>query len=69
MRFILLLVINLYTWALSRLLGECCRFYPSCSVYAKQAINKFGAARGGWMTLTRILRCHPWCCGGYDPVP
>jgi hypothetical protein len=45
-----------------------CRFYPSCSEYAKQAIDRYGAARGGWKAIKRIGRCHPWHEGGYDPL-
>lgn len=46
-----------------------CRFEPSCSSYARQAIEAHGAARGSWLALRRLLRCHPWHTGGYDPVP
>ncbi|SHH16352.1 hypothetical protein SAMN02745221_01831 [Thermosyntropha lipolytica DSM 11003] len=46
-----------------------CRFYPSCSNYALEAIEKYGAFKGGWLAFKRILRCHPWHPGGYDPVP
>lgn len=48
--------------------APCCRFYPTCSVYAIQAIEKYGALKGGAMALYRILRCNPLCKGGYDPV-
>jgi putative membrane protein insertion efficiency factor len=57
-----------YRTAVSPLLGPCCRFAPSCSVYASQAINRHGAARGTWMALKRVLRCHPFHPGGWDPV-
>lgn len=50
-------------------LGSACRFEPTCSTYALQALQRHGAARGGWLTTTRLLRCHPWCVGGHDPVP
>ncbi len=47
----------------------CCRFYPSCSKYALQAIEQHGVARGVWLSCKRLARCHPWCHGGYDPIP
>lgn len=50
-------------------LGNNCRFEPSCSAYALAALQRHGAAQGGALTLTRLLRCHPWCAGGHDPVP
>lgn len=61
--------ISSYRYILSPLLGNCCRFYPSCSVYAQTAINRFGVLRGIFMTSRRLLCCHPWHNGGYDPVP
>jgi len=54
---------------LSPLLPAACRFYPSCSEYASEAIETHGLARGGWMALRRIARCQPFCRGGFDPVP
>ena len=62
-------VIGGYQRYLSPLLGPRCRFHPSCSEYGREAIRRFGAARGGWLALRRILRCQPFCAGGYDPVP
>lgn len=53
----------------SRILPPSCRFAPSCSAYAIEAIRRYGAARGGWLALKRILRCHPWGGHGADPVP
>lgn len=69
MEKILLLLIRGYQLTLSPFLGQHCRFTPSCSQYATQAIRKYGAARGSWLAIKRILRCHPFCAGGYDPVP
>ena len=50
-------------------LGSACRFEPSCSAYALQALQQHGAARGGWLMAARLMRCHPYCAGGCDPVP
>ncbi|HEX7007458.1 MAG TPA: membrane protein insertion efficiency factor YidD [Alphaproteobacteria bacterium] len=61
--------IRLYQYVLSPLIGPTCRFAPSCSEYAIEAITRFGAARGSWLALRRLLRCHPWGGSGYDPVP
>ena len=69
MRALALALIRLYQWTLSPLLGPNCRFHPSCSHYAAEAIERFGILRGGWLALKRIGRCHPWNAGGYDPVP
>jgi putative membrane protein insertion efficiency factor len=66
---ILLAVIAGYRRGISPLLGPHCRFAPSCSAYAAQAIARYGAARGGWLALRRLLRCHPFHPGGVDPVP
>lgn len=66
---ILIAAITLYRWCLSPLLGQRCRFYPSCSQYAAEAIHAHGAWRGSLLALRRLLRCHPWHPGGWDPVP
>jgi putative membrane protein insertion efficiency factor len=69
LRGALILLIRAYQIALSPLLGDHCRFHPSCSHYTVEAIRTHGAGRGSVLGLRRILRCHPWHPGGYDPVP
>jgi putative membrane protein insertion efficiency factor len=66
---ILIAAIRVYRYLLSPWLGQSCRFYPSCSQYALESIGTHGSARGSWLALRRLLRCHPWHAGGYDPVP
>jgi putative membrane protein insertion efficiency factor len=63
-----LLVLRAYKWALSPMLPPSCRYVPTCSEFAMEAVERYGALRGGWMALARILRCHPFGKGGYDPV-
>jgi len=69
MRTLAAFLIRLYQWTVSPLLGPRCRFYPSCSSYALQAITRFGVLCGGWLAARRLARCHPWHPGGFDPVP
>ena len=69
LRQILLWTIRGYQLAISPMLGPRCRFYPSCSCYAHTAIERFGVWRGFWLGIRRLLRCHPFAEGGYDPVP
>ena len=69
MKRIMLSLIRFYRSQISPLLPPACRFTPTCSQYALTAIERFGALRGGWLALKRILRCNPFCKGGYDPVP
>ena len=69
MNWLLQTLIRAYQLTLSPLIGQHCRFTPSCSRYAAQAIDRHGAARGSWLALQRIARCHPWCEGGIDEVP
>jgi len=68
-RQISLWIIRGYQLVLSPWLGPSCRFYPSCSCYAHTAIERYGVLRGSWLGLCRLLRCHPFNEGGYDPVP
>ncbi|MEO6831855.1 MAG: membrane protein insertion efficiency factor YidD [Chitinophagaceae bacterium] len=67
--FLLIGLIRLYQWLLSPLLGASCRYTPTCSAYAAEAIKKYGALKGGWMAIKRISSCRPGGGHGYDPVP
>jgi putative membrane protein insertion efficiency factor len=69
MQKILRALIKAYRYLISPLLGNCCRFHPSCSCYAETAIERFGAGKGLWLALRRLARCHPWHPGGVDFVP
>lgn len=69
MRSLLIGLVKLYRLTLSPWLGTACRFEPTCSRYAIEALDKHGAARGSWLTVCRLARCHPFCAGGHDPVP
>jgi hypothetical protein len=69
MRFVFVALIRSYQMIISPLLPASCRFHPSCSEFGIEAIEKHGALRGGWLTIKRIGRCHPFHAGGFDPVP
>jgi putative membrane protein insertion efficiency factor len=69
MKPLLLALIRFYQYAISPLLGRRCRFFPSCSEYAVEALQKHGALTGTWLALKRLSHCHPWNPGGFDPVP
>ncbi|WP_373288404.1 membrane protein insertion efficiency factor YidD [Legionella impletisoli] len=68
MQQVICVPIRLYQYIISPLIKPCCRYYPSCSQYALEAIDHHGACKGLLMTVRRLLRCHPWSPGGYDPV-
>ena len=69
MKRVLIALVRAYQLVLSPLMGSQCRFQPTCSHYAIEALQVYGAWRGSWLALKRIGRCHPWHPGGYDPVP
>lgn len=69
MKYVLLLFIKFFQFAVSPFLGKNCRFFPSCSVYAEEALVKHGALYGSWLILRRLFKCGPWHPGGADPVP
>jgi hypothetical protein len=69
MKRLLILGVRAYQLGLGPLLPASCRYYPSCSAYAIEALERHGAVRGTWLSVRRILRCHPFRPGGYDPVP
>ncbi|MBW1892409.1 MAG: membrane protein insertion efficiency factor YidD [Deltaproteobacteria bacterium] len=69
MRRIILIIIKVYQLAVSPVLGQSCRFYPSCSEYARQAVSQHGSVFGIYLSVKRILKCHPFHPGGFDPVP
>jgi putative membrane protein insertion efficiency factor len=69
MKTLLLLLVRGYQLGISPFLGQNCRFYPSCSHYALEAIGRHGAMKGGWLATKRLCKCHPWHPGGLDPVP
>ena len=67
-KFVTLSLLRAYKWAISPLLPAACRYVPTCSEYAMEAVERYGAVRGGWMAFARIMRCHPLGGSGYDPV-
>ena len=67
-QFVTLQLLRAYKWTVSPLLPPACRYVPTCSEYAMEAVERYGALRGGWMAFARILRCHPFSRSGYDPV-
>lgn len=69
MRHLLIVLIKWYQLLLSPIMGNACRFHPTCSNYGIEAIEKHGAIKGSYLTIKRIMRCQPLCKGGYDPVP
>lgn len=66
---LLMSLVRAYRYLLSPWLGSACRFEPTCSLYALEALRQHGALTGSALTVGRLLRCHPWCAGGHDPVP
>ncbi|MGN1087106.1 MAG: membrane protein insertion efficiency factor YidD [Porcipelethomonas sp.] len=69
MKYLLMGIIKFYKKFISPLFPPCCKYYPTCSSYALEAVKKFGFFRGGWLAVWRILRCNPWSMGGIDYVP
>ena len=69
MRRVLAALLRAYRFTISPMYGQVCRYHPSCSAYALEAVETHGALRGTWLAIRRLGRCHPWAAGGYDPVP
>lgn len=69
MKRLLIVLLRVYQYAISPLMGRNCRFFPPCSEYAVEALERHGGARGSWLAAKRVCRCHPWHPGGFDPVP
>jgi uncharacterized protein len=69
MKYVLIGLLRAYRFLISPLYGQVCRYHPSCSAYALDAVNEYGSAKGSWLAVRRLARCHPWAAGGYDPVP
>jgi putative membrane protein insertion efficiency factor len=68
-RHVLIWLLRGYRAVISPLYGQVCRYHPSCSAYALEAVTEHGALRGSWYAVRRLARCHPWAAGGYDPIP
>jgi uncharacterized protein len=69
MKALLLFMLRAYQYAIRPMMGANCRFFPSCSAYAHEAVERYGVAKGAWLAARRVARCHPYHPGGYDPVP
>ncbi len=69
MKWLLIGLLKAYRFAISPLYGQVCRYHPTCSAYALEAVTVHGSIKGSWLAVRRIGRCHPWAAGGYDPVP
>ena len=69
MKYVLVAVLRVYRATISPLYGQVCRYHPSCSAYALEAVSRHGSVRGTVLSVRRLGRCHPWASGGYDPVP
>jgi len=68
-KYLLIGLLKAYRAVISPLYGQVCRYHPSCSAYALEAVTTHGSVRGSWLAVRRLARCHPWAAGGYDPVP
>jgi len=69
LKLVLIGLLKAYRFAISPLYGQVCRYHPTCSAYALEAVTTHGSIKGSWLAVRRIGRCHPWAAGGYDPVP